>query len=72
MAIKKEAPKKVKIMIPKSGKGDDARFLAVNGKRILVKTGEPVMVEEKFAEVYYNSLAADAAALAYIEANANK
>jgi len=78
MAEKKEpkaeakapAIEKVPVYIPKKGPGDDARYLAVNGKRIMVKTNTHVMLEKKFAEVYYNSIASDEAAQAYIEANA--
>ena len=40
---------KVKIMIPKRCKGDDERFIACNGKRILVKTGCEVEVDPDIA-----------------------
>lgn len=46
---------KVTIRIPKRGKGDDERFLACNGKRVLVKTGVDVEVDPDIAEVYFNS-----------------
>lgn len=70
MAIKKAAaaPKKVPVFIPKTGPGDDARYIAVNGKRILVQTGKQVMLEPKYAEVIRNSLTAEEQAMAYIEA----
>ena len=73
MAIEKKAKKqpKVPVFIPKSGPGDDARFISVNGKRIMVKTNTQVMLEPKYAEVLQNSLSAEEEALAYIEANEN-
>ena len=49
--------KKVTIRIPKRWKGDDERFLACNGRRVLVKTGCDVEVTPDIAEVYYNSVA---------------
>jgi len=48
-------PVKVTIRIPKRCKGDDERFIACNGKRVLVKTGVDVEVDPDIAEVYYNS-----------------
>jgi hypothetical protein len=74
MAEKKEkgaAQEKVRLFIPKESKDDDGLFLSVNGKRILVKKGVPVFVEPKYAEVYFNSLAAENKANAYIEENAS-
>ena len=47
--------KKVTIRIPKRWKGDDERFLACNGRRVLVKTGCDVEVSPAIAEVYFNS-----------------
>lgn len=47
---------KVTIRIPKRCKGDDERFIACNGKRVLVKTGCDVEVDPDIAEVYYNSV----------------
>ena len=46
---------KVTIRIPKRWKGDDERFIACNGRRVLVKTGCDVEVTPAIAEVYYNS-----------------
>ncbi len=48
--------KKVKLTIPKRGRGDEERFLSCNGHRVLVKTGVEVEVDADIAEVYYNSL----------------
>lgn len=39
------------VFIPKLYKNDDSLFVAVNGKRILVKKGENVELPEAFAEV---------------------
>ncbi len=46
---------KVTIRIPKRWRGDDERFLACNGRRVLVKTGCDVEVPPEIAEVYFNS-----------------
>jgi hypothetical protein len=43
------------IFIPKTSKDDDAQFISVNGKRILVKKGMPVKVPKAHAEVWKNS-----------------
>lgn len=44
------------VFIPKNGRNDNERYVAVNGKRILVRTGEPVSIPSEFAEVVENSL----------------
>lgn len=59
----------VDLFIPKTHKTDTQRFVSVNGERILIKTGVPVKVKRKFAEVIQNSISAAQAADAYIEAN---
>ena len=61
------AAAKVPVFIPKEGKGDDERFIAVNGRRLLVKTGMTVFLPPEFAEVIANSQAQAVAADAYIE-----
>lgn len=77
MAVKKEATEKpavnnkVKVFIPRQGKYDTERYLAVNGRRILVKTNQTVWLPPEFAEVYENSLSAQEKAQAYIMANSN-
>ena len=48
---------KVTVRIPKRWKGDDERFIACNGKRVLVKTGVDVELTPDLAEVYFNSVA---------------
>ncbi|MBQ7670249.1 MAG: hypothetical protein IJS45_05965 [Clostridia bacterium] len=47
---------KVTINIPKRWRGDDERFIACNGRRVLVKTGVDVEVAPEIAEVYFNSV----------------
>ena len=69
-----EAPKVqeeelVPVYIPKTSRSDNERFVAVNGERILIQTGKTVQVPRRFAEVIQNSMASDAEAAAYIEAN---
>ena len=45
----------VSVFIPKQGRNDTERFVAVNGERILVQTGKTVEVPKRFAEVIKNS-----------------
>lgn len=59
----------VDVFIPKTSRSDNERFVAVNGERILIQTGKTVAVPRRFAEVIKNSMASDAEAAAYIEAN---
>lgn len=47
---------KVKIYIPKRNKNDNERFIACNGKRVMVQTGKSVEVSPEIAEVYNNSV----------------
>ncbi len=51
----KNENEKVTLRIPKRWKGDDERFIACNGKRVLVKTGVDVQLDADIAEVYFNS-----------------
>ena len=59
----------VSVFIPRTSRNDTERFIAVNGERILIQTGKTVAVPRRFAEVIKNSMASDAEAAAYIEAN---
>ena len=43
------------VFIPKLSKNDDSLFVAVNGKRMLIKKGETVNVPREFYEVIENS-----------------
>ena len=65
-ATPREAPETV--FVPKTSKNDDALYVAVNGRRILVKKGEPVALPASFAEVIRNFLAAEKKAEDYIDA----
>lgn len=40
-----------KVFIAKTGKHDDAQYVAVNGKRMLVRKGEETALPSEFAEV---------------------
>lgn len=64
-----EKEEMVEVLIPKQGRGDTERFVAVNGERILVQTGKRVKVPKRFAEVILNSQEMSAIAEAYIENN---
>lgn len=71
MAIKKEAKEElVSVFIPKEGRNDDSLYIAVNGRRMLVKKGVPLMLPKMFADVVKNSQRQDAAAQKFIEDNA--
>ncbi len=47
---------KVTVKIPKRWRGDDERFIACNGRRVLVKTGVEIALDPALAEVYENSV----------------
>ena len=57
----------VPVFIPKEFKGDDALFVAVNGRRLLVKKGETVLLPAPFAAVLKNSEEMKKIADSYIE-----
>ena len=66
--MKKIIEKETKtVFIPKTSKNDDSLFVAVNGKRILVKKGEAVELPVAFAEVIENSFKAGKDAECFIE-----
>lgn len=54
------------VYIPKISRNDDALFVAVNGKRILVRKGESIELPSHFAEVIKNSEKATEKAQAFI------
>ena len=68
-ATEKNEPAEVleEVFIPKSNKHDDAQYVAVNGRRILVKKGEVVKLPAAFAEVIRNSETAASHAESFIE-----
>ncbi|MBQ8429088.1 MAG: hypothetical protein IJX30_03215 [Clostridia bacterium] len=45
------------VYIPKTGKGDEFQFVAVNGESLYVKKGVSVELPQRFAEVIDNMLA---------------
>jgi|GEM_PF-1313283 len=57
--------KTVKIYIPRRNKADTERFVSVNGRSALIKTGEVVDIPAIFAEVIEESVRADAEADRY-------
>ena len=63
-----QTPETETVFIPKESKNDDALFVSVNGRRLLVKKGEPVSLPAPFAEVIRNAEAAAKKAEAYIDA----
>ena len=54
------------VYIPRISRNDDALFVSVNGKRILVRKGESVELPSHFAEVIRNSERATEKAVAFI------
>lgn len=57
------------VFIPKESRTDTERYVAINGKRILVRCGEAVSVPEEFAEVIENSFKMSARSDEYIAEN---
>ncbi len=55
------------VFIPKESKHDDALYVAVNGRRMLVKKGETVFLPGPFAAVVKASFAAKKTAESYID-----
>ncbi len=59
--------KKVKVNIPKLRKDEKDVYVCVNGKGILIKRGEDVMIDPEFAKVLKHSQKADGIAMQYLE-----
>ena len=57
------------VFIPKKGRNDNERYVAINGKRILVRTGTAVQVPAHFAEVIEQSQRMDRFSDEYIAKN---
>ncbi len=55
------------VFIPRESKHDDALYVAVNGRRMLVKKGETVALPKPFAAVIKESFAARRTAERYID-----
>ena len=60
------------VFIPKLHKNDDSLFVAVNGKRMLIRKGETVQVPREYYEVIENSRKQSLEAEQYILSNANE
>jgi hypothetical protein len=54
------------VYIPKRGRNDNFRYVAINGKRMLIKCGEVVEVPADFAAVIEQSRKQDAESDEYI------
>jgi len=65
----KKSEKTVKVYIPRKNKGDVSRFVSVNGRNALIRTGEIVEVPLEFAEVIEESIRADAEAERFVAEN---
>lgn len=57
------------VFIPKRGRNDNERYVAVNGKRMLIRCGESVTVPHEFAEIIEQSQKQDSVSDAYIAEN---
>ena len=55
--------------IPKRGRNDNFRYVAINGKRMLIKCGEVVEVPADFAAVIEQGQKQDAESDDYIASN---
>ncbi len=70
--MKKTTTETFPVFIPKLHKNDDALFVAVNGKRMLIRKGETVQVPREYYEVIENSRKQSLEAEQYILSNANE
>ena len=57
------------IYIPKKGRNDNFRYVAINGKRMLIKCGEAVEVPADFAAIIEQGLMQDEESDNYIASN---
>ena len=57
------------VFIPKRGRNDNFRYVAINGKRMLIKCGEVVEVPADFAAVIEQGQKQDAESDDYIASN---
>ena len=60
---------KYTVFIPKRGRNDNERYVAVNGKRMLIRCGESVNVPYEFKEIIEQSQMQDRISDAYIAEN---
>ncbi len=57
------------VFIPPRGRNDTERYVAINGRRMLVKCGEAVEVSPEFAEIINQSLEQDRKSDEFIASN---
>lgn len=57
------------IFIPKRNRSDNERYVALNGRRMIIKCGEPVEVPIEFAAVIEQSLETERISDEYISEN---
>ena len=57
------------VFIPKRGRNDNERYVAVNGRRMLIKCGESVAVPHEFKEIIEQSQKQDRLSDEYIAEN---
>lgn len=57
------------VFIPKRGRNDSERYVAVNGRRMIVRCGESVEVPSEFAAVIEQSLETERLSDEYISEN---
>ncbi len=65
----KEAKRTKTVFIPKRGRNDSERYVAVNGRRMIIKCGESVEVPAEFAAVIEQSLENERVSDEYISEN---
>ena len=64
--------KTLTVFIPRLHKNDDSLFVAVNGKRMLIKKGETVQVSPEIYEVIKNSERQSASAESFIQSRSRE
>ncbi len=55
MSTRKKVISAKEVFVPKENKHDDTLYIAVNGKRMMIKKGITVSIPTEFAEVVENS-----------------
>ncbi len=55
MSTRKKVISAKEVFVPKENKHDDTLYIAVNGKRMMIKKGITVSIPAEFAEVVENS-----------------
>ncbi len=57
------------VFIPKRNRNDNERYVALNGRRMIIRCGEPVEVPSEFAMVIEQSLETERLSDEYISEN---